>query len=217
MKHRIKIKRKDGIRQHYYVGSKLKIRAFMRTEPSELIAYKRFGKQNLKQLPRLGRGSDREVFALGKDKVIKIARTPRGLAQNEQESGLNSYFLPDDRKLNVFETGKDYVLAERAERKDTELRKFLKPLQKFQQKDFEEKTGELQDAMDKLGLGDYLNYDLAWGDFQSARNWGLVKGNPSLIDGGALSKNMVPVIKNKLHPSYKQEWEEIKRERRMFR
>ena len=213
-KRRIRIKRKDGIRQRYWVGRR-NYSSFMRADPSELIAYKRFGKQNLQQLPRLGRGSDREVFALGKDKVIKIARTPRGLAQNEQERGLNDYFLPDDRKLNVFETGKDYVIAERAERNDKELRKFLKPIQKFSINDFDNKTGELQDAMEQLGLSDYLNHDLAWNDFKAPRNWGLIKGNPGLIDGGTLSQSSIE--KEKIYPLHKQEWEEIKRERRRLR
>ena len=211
-KRRIRIKRKDGIRQRYWVGRR-NYSSFMRADPSELIAYKRFGKQNLQQLPRLGRGSDREVFALGKDKVIKIARTPRGLAQNEQERGLNDYFLPDDRKLNVFETGKDYVIAERAERNDKELRKFLKPIQKFSMNDFENKTGELQDTMEHLGLSDYLDYDLIWNDFKAPRNWGLIKGNPGLIDGGTLSLSSIK--KEKPHP-YNKEWEEIKREKRRF-
>ena len=71
--------------------------------------------------------------------------------------------------------------------------------------------------MEKLGLSDYLNYDLAWGDFKSARNWGVIKGNPSLLDGGSLSKTLVPMFKGELHQSYKQEWEQIKRERRRFR
>lgn len=189
----------------------------MRIDPQELIAYKRFGKKNIEQLSRLGRGSDREVYALGKEKVLKIARTPRGLSQNEQERGLNDYLLPDDRKLNVFETGKDYVIAERAERNDKKTRVFLKPLQKFNTQDFENKTGELQDTMEQLGLSDYLNYDLVWNDFRSPRNWGIVDGNPSLIDGGTLSKSSVPIDKQQLHPSYKQEWEEIKRERRRFK
>ena len=223
MKHRIYKRYRIGKRggQHYLVGRK-RIHAFMRTDPQELIAYKRFGKQNLKQLPRLGRGSDREVFALGKDKVIKIARTSRGLAQNEQEQGLSDYFLPDDRKLNVFETGKDYVIAERAVRNDKELKKFLRPLKNFNVDDYQNKTSELQDTMEKLGLSDYLNYDLAWNDFKSARNWGLVKGNPSLIDGGTLSEKELGKYdlsskRIEINPFYKQEWEEVKRERRRFK
>lgn len=217
MKHRIKIRRQDGVNQRYWVGRKSKIRAFMRTDPDELIAYKRFGKQNIEKLTRLGKGSDREVYALGRDKVIKIARTPRGLAQNEQEKGLNDYFLPDDRKLNVFETGKDYVIEERAERDNKTIKQFLKPLKKFTMNDFKNKTGELQDTMEELGLSDYLNYGLLWEDFKSPRNWGVVKGNPTLIDGGTLSNSTVPTMRQELHPSYKQEWEHIKRERRMFR
>ena len=236
MKHKIykryRTRKKGG--QRYWVGRKpKKIHAFMRQDPQELIAYKRFGKQNLKQLPRLGEGSDREVYALGNDKVVKIAKTPRGLAQNEQERGLSDYFLPDDKKLNVFETGKDYVIAERAERNDKKLRQFLKPLQEFNTTDFKNKTGDLQDTMDKLGLSDYLNYGLAWDDFKAARNWGLVKGNPSLIDGGALNKSTLGGfhksvdpkgdlritlgMRPEIDPSYKQEWDEIKRERRKFR
>lgn len=206
-------------------------RSVLRDNPEDIIAAKRFGKKNIKNLQKIGQGSDRVVYDLGKGKVLKVARTARGLVQNEAEQGLNDYTFEPEQQIQIHESGKDYVVAEKAEKADKKVRDFLKPLQKFSPKDFEDKKSELQDEMNRLGLGDYMNYDLAWGDFTMAKNWGLKDGKPVLVDGGALSKRdmFINNTRNKrvLHDALKDgapnipqqyvDWEKIKRERRMQR
>ena len=61
--------------------------------------------------------------------------------------------------------------------------------------------------MTKLGLDDFLNYDLLWNDFKAARNWGKTKdGRIVLIDGGALDKT----IMDKDVPEYvAKDWQNI--------
>jgi len=214
-----KTRKKGG--QHYIVNYGFFTPA-KRTEPEELIAFKRFGHQNIKNLPKIGSGSDRDVYALGKDKVLKIAKNVRGISQNLEENELSSAVIPEELKLDVFETGKDYVIAERAEKADKSVKEFLKPLKQFSQEDFDKKTSKLQDTMNSSGLGDYMNYDILWNDFKAPRNWGKIRGSPSLIDGGALSSRSLGTFNTQTRkyeqPKFiKDEWDEIKRERSILR
>jgi len=219
--------------RHYLAAKGIRSRyaAVMRDDPEQIVAAKRFGPGNLKKLKKVGAGSDRVVYDLGKGKVLKVAKTARGLVQNEAEQGLNDYTFEPEQQIQIHESGKDYVVAEKAEKADKTVRDYLRPLQRFNQKDFDDKTSALQDEMNRLGLGDYLNYDLAWGDFVLARNWGLKNGKPVLVDGGALNKRdmFVHDVRDKrviqqamrdgaqFVPEQYREWEEVKRHRRMAR
>jgi hypothetical protein len=128
-------------------------------------------------------GTGRKVFELDNEKVIKIARKQRGLRENDLEGD----FVVKNWLPEFHASGRDYVVVENVARNDKELRQFLKPLQKFNQIDFENKIPELQEALTKMELGDFMNFELAWNDFIAPRNWGKTKdGRFVLLDAGAL-------------------------------
>jgi hypothetical protein len=167
----------------------------------DVIAMRHFDKERLQ---RIGSGSDRVVFALDDDKnALKVAKTPRGLQQNMQETDWISGVEPQY-------VGKDFVVVQLADKPSLQTKRMLKDLSQFSQKDFDEHTSELQDALSKYGLDDYGNYDLEWGDFTRPSSWGEVNGQPVLVDKGALSR---AAIKSR-EPWADREWEDIKRERR---
>lgn len=163
---------------------------------------------------RLPGGSVRNVYNID-GKVIKVAKSPRGLEQNISmgfgDQSILGTFVPE-----LFEVGKDYIVTENVPRNDTETRKFLKPLQKFTAQDWNNKTAELQDTLRELGLDKFLDYEVLWNDFIAHRNWGQREnGEFVLIDEGALNKN---VTSTSVIPDWaKQEWEDIKRMRRQQR
>ncbi len=104
---------------------------------------------------------------------------------------MNDYMISSWRP-RVIETGEDFVVVENVKRADNEVRKFLKPLQEFNSLDWFRRNEKLQDTMAKLGLDDFLNYDLLWNDFKAVRNWGKTKdGRIVLLDGGALDKTIL--------------------------
>jgi hypothetical protein len=156
-------------------------------------------------------GTTRDVYNID-GKVVKVAKNPRGIEQNESlkygDKDILGTFAPE-----IYEIGKDYIVTENVPRNDKEARKFLKPLQKFNQIDFEKKDSKLLEAMNELGLQDFGNYDLLWNDFKAARNWGQREnGEFVMIDEGALNKNITSTSEI---PSWaRQEWEEIKSQRR---
>ena len=163
---------------------------------------------------RLPGGSVRNVYNID-GKVIKVAKSPRGLEQNISmgfgDQSILGTFVPE-----LFEVGKDYIVTENVPRNDTETRKFLKPLQKFSVQDWDNKTAELQDVLRELGLDNFMDYNVLWNDFIAHRNWGQREnGEFVLIDEGALNKN---VTSTSVIPDWaKQEWEDIKRMRRQQR
>jgi hypothetical protein len=133
-------------------------------------------------------GTGRKVFELDNEKVIKIARKQRGLRENDLEGD----FVVKNWLPEFHASGRDYVVVENVARNDKELKQFLKPLWRFNQYDFLNKTSELQEALTKMELGDFMNYDLAWEDFIAPRNWGKTKdGRFVLLDAGALDINTI--------------------------
>lgn len=193
----------------------------MRKE-KDITAAQRFGTQNIKQLPKIGEGRDRLVYQLDNDKVLKVAKNPQGIEQNRYESDLE--YLG---QLKHYETGKDYVVMERAEKPGPTTTKFLQPFKKFTQKDFEEKTSPLQKTFNKADMGDLLNYDVGYKDFITKRNWGEKAGKPVLVDAGTLNIESLDKHIPRNAPSWKQvkegnipkdtEWREIQQERRQYR
>ena len=157
--------------------------------------------QDLKKIPG---GTGRSVFAIDSDKVIKIAKMQRGIRENMNET---DDFMIDSWRPKVFEKGDDFVVVENVARADAQTRSFLKPLQEFNQDDFKNKTSELQETMEALGLEDFLNYDLAWRDFIAARNWGKTKdGRIVLLDGGALD---ITTLSKEVPDYVNKDWQEI--------
>lgn len=162
---------------------------------TEKVARERF---DISKYEKIGSGSDRDVYDLGNGKVLKVAKTARGLEQNIYEG---DYFLVGIIP-RVYERGLNYVVAEytpRIQSSDpvpvydvetgeetgkTTARAMLLELSRFSQDDFDNRSSQLQDVLNKYGFGDILNYDVLWGDFIAKRNWGYKDGTPYHADGG---------------------------------
>lgn len=152
---------------------------------TDQVARERFDIPKLKQI---GAGSDRVVFDLGDGKVLKVAKTPRGLEQNIYEG---DYYLSGSIIPEVFERGLNYVVVEKIEpplkatKGSDKLNNLLNRIQKFFQKDFDQHNPELQEVIEEYEMSDIFNYDLLWNDFKAKRNWGLKDGQPLHLDGGS--------------------------------
>lgn len=175
---------------------------------TDKIAIERFP---ISQLKKVGAGSDRIVYDLEDGNVIKIAKNPRGLLQNSFETP--DYVL-QDLLPEVKESGLDYVVVEKVEINRKKANLFLKPLKKFYPKDFDNKTSELQDVFNQLGIEDLLNYDVLFNDLKVARNWGFRNNKPVLIDMGSLSKD---ILNKKLLEYFKPKWREVLFKKRQWR
>jgi len=164
-------------------------------EFDETNVMERFG--SIKQLKQLGKGSDRIVYELENGRSLKVNLNSRGEYQSLSESSFaneQSYML--DKKLlpDVFECGLDYLIVEQCipySALDSENKKkinsFLKPLKKFNQTDWENKTSEIQEVFEELGYSELVNYDLLFADFYSSRNWGMsLEGDILMLDGGTI-------------------------------
>lgn len=148
---------------------------------TDLVARERF---NIPSLKRIGEGSDRVVFDLGDNKVLKVAKTARGLAQNMYEG---SYDLVEEGIIpEAFETGLNYIVTEKVEtaKGSKAVNDLMRELKKFTQRDFDIRTSELQDVLVANDLDYVMNYDILYGDFSAARNWGVKNGKPIHLDGG---------------------------------
>ena len=163
---------------------------------TDQVARERF---DFSKLNKIGEGSDRIVFDLGNGKVLKVAKTARGLEQNIYEGDGYLDFIPE-----IYERGLNYVVVENINRiKGTDLVKIYDPstgqeigtvtaaqmfkdLKKFNQNDFDRYNPELQTTLEKYGFADARGYELLYGDFNAARNWGYKDGKAYLIDAGTL-------------------------------
>ncbi len=161
---------------------------------TEQVARERFDIPNLEQV---GKGSDRTVFKLDDDKVLKVAHSARGLSQNYNEG---DYYL-SGLVPEVYERGLNYVVVQETPRitnKDmvttydvdgnevgeTTAGQMIKDLSKYTQRDFNLRDRDLQDVIYKYGFQDILSYDVLYGDFSAKRNWGYLNGQPVHLDGG---------------------------------
>lgn len=165
---------------------------------TDKLARERF---DIPKLKKIGEGSDRVVFDLGDGNVLKIAKNSRGLEQNIYEG---DYYLAGSILPDIIERGVNYVVVEKidqaikrtidlgivnvnieTDKKEIgKLNDLLKQLKQFTQKDFDNKTPELQQVLEDNGLSDIMNYDVIWNDFTAKRNWGLKNGEPLHLDGG---------------------------------
>jgi hypothetical protein len=152
----------------------------------------RYGK-NIDLKPISKGGSSRNVYDLG-DKVVKIAKTAKGLEQNGLEGDMYAP-VPE-----VIEKGKDYVIVEKIGPPDTLTKQFVKDL-----RDAQLSTSHYTDALNKVSekyrtagnedlaniADDLMNYDPLMNDLTAIRNWGTSKdGLPVLVDAGALNKGI---------------------------
>ena len=169
-------------------------------------------KLELGELEHVPGGSVRKVFDLGDGRVVKVATHPRGLEQN-QASGFGDQQILGKFVPEMYERGIDYVVFEKVPRNDKAVRQFLKPLTGFSPRDFDRKGPELQDTMRSMGVDEFMNYDLLWNDFISARNWGQrADGSFALVDEGALVSHVHST--SKIDDWAIKDWDKVKRARR---
>lgn len=134
--------------------------------------------------PEVKGGTTRDVYDLG-NSVAKVAKDPKGLQQNEQELK-NVPMTPQP-----LAKGKDFVIAEKAQRDDKLINAWLKPLRDYSSSDYEKKDPKLIGLMEAMGLKHFTKYPLLWGDFTARRNWGIDKnGQPTLLDKGTLNTHI---------------------------
>ena len=166
---------------------------------TELTARERF---NISKLKRISAGSDRIVYELDDNKVIKIAKTARGLMQNIYEG---SYDLVEEELLpDIYERGLNYVIVEKVppikardlvptydvegEQIGTErAEKMFADFSKFSQIDFDSQSQKLIDTLYKYGMFYILNREVLFGDFSRKANWGIKNGKPIHLDGGTFA------------------------------
>lgn len=162
----------------------------------EKVARERF---NIPELKRLGGGSDRDVFDLG-DKVLKVAKTARGLDQNSMADWLAGQWgiTPE-----LLEKGKNYVVYEKVDPPDANTKKMLKELGDISGYDLNssrdaghwEAVTKFREVLEKYNpdLANMFSYgdELMYGDLQAKRNWGTKDGLPVLVDEGSLNSDIL--------------------------
>ncbi len=182
-----------GIRSSYYARK------------SHAVAIEKFDPQ---ELHKIGEGSDRVVFTLNKDKVLKVAKNPRGLAQNAEE-GKDVPLTP-----KVVERGPDYVVVDSdANANRQKVWNKMRVLQKYSSEDFENKNPELMKELEKLGIKELVKFkNVAWGDIVKTSSWSMKDGKLVLVDAGALSTDSVIKHKefDKKNPELVSEWRKLK-------
>jgi len=171
-------------------------------------------------------GSDRDVYAIGKTKVLKIAKTARGLGQNQ----LADWYAADEGLIpNIKEIGKNFVVFERVASPDAKTKKMISELKKIGdpltgRNHNWEKGDKLMSKMEEFGypgeeLRNYGQENILWGDMLSIRNWGTKKGKPMLVDEGSLNNSFINEfrgVKNLDNPKFKDIYNESKRLREKF-
>jgi len=183
----------------------------------EKTAREIFDIPNLKKISK--GGSDRQVFDLGGNKVLKVAKTARGLAQNEAEWDFN---LAGGILPQVFYKGKNFLIVEKVyfDKKRpliNALCKYLKNQDTYTPSAYERKYNmdrALENAEEQFKIPYLTNlrdYDYLIGDLTAPRNWGVTgRGRVVLADGGTVSSDSI------MSPPQwvKGEWEEVKQKNR---
>lgn len=185
-----------------------------------LVARERFDIPNLEKIS--SGGSDRDVYNLGDDAVLKVAKTARGLAQNAIEA---DYFASEQGLIpKTLEVGKNYVVVEKVGKPDANTKAMLKALDKevgwLSKRDYE-KIEKAVSIMEEYGYaGEQLrNYDPLWGDILALRNWGTLDGKPIHIDGGSLSDGFIEEYrgtKNLDDPEFREAYYQSKDAKRKY-
>lgn len=163
---------------------------------TDLTARERF---NIPKLKRISAGSDRIVYEIDDTKVIKIAKTARGLEQNIYEGSYD--LVEEDLLTDVYERGLNYVIVEKVsplKAKDlvptydvdgnqtgtVRADVMLAELSQFSQMNFDRRNQKLIDVFYKYGLQYVFNKEIIMGDFARKANWGIKNGKPIHLDGG---------------------------------
>ena len=172
------------------------------------VAAERFDPQDVR---KIGEGSDRLAFAVGEERVLKVAKNPRGLSQNLAE-GKEAPLTPA-----VVERGKDYVVVRSTTDTDrARVWKKIRGLRKYDSKDFDQRNPELVADLKRLGIEELLEKPhVAWGDIVKPSSWTIHDGRLKLVDAGALTTDSVVRHKvfDKEHPEKVREWHEVLKER----
>ncbi|MAH46197.1 hypothetical protein CMI37_10225, partial [Candidatus Pacearchaeota archaeon] len=196
-----------------------------------MTAAQRFGQKNINKLKKLGEGRDRRVYALGNNKVIKIAKNPGGLTQNTFESNLDYLGLGKEH-----ETGLDYAVVKRnkplskqGRKKLSAIRKEIAPLQYASghpsgvRANIRAHLSNSQSFRD-AGLEDsgLLDYEFNSRELFANRQWGEnEEGELQLDNAGALdSTNSVSKYRVKDFPANSwqaKEWQKVQTNRRLFK
>lgn len=152
-------------------------------------------------------GSGRDIFGLGPDKIVKIAKRPRGLYEQSLEGNESvRAFLP---KLHWRSPDNELTVVERMQLTPTPSKEFFEPLRER----VLETRGrspipayrrhrddpQLAAMMEERGLEPFQNFNIHAGDFFLApdRHWAIRnprmtmnspfwRGRPTLLDPGAL-------------------------------
>lgn len=123
----------------------------------------------------ISEGSGRRVYDLDNGYVVKIAKNPRGIAQNKVEFDIasNSNAAIFSRVLTVSDDYK-YLIMERAER----IRSIYYVMNYYKVKNTRElyHLKELQDIS--------RDYNLILKDLARASNWGQINNRPVIVDYG---------------------------------
>lgn len=159
---------------------------------------------------KMGAGSSRVVFEIpyeGRSTILKLAKNPKGMAQNEAEvQALGDWYL---KNLGITIPMIDYD-----EKNERPTWIHVEKAQKAKDSDFKRACGgSLRDLMTfacqsagkkgffggdankvdpdsdlAMGMSDYVgSYDVPLGDLGRLANWGIYKGEPVLIDVGLSS------------------------------
>jgi len=204
---------------------------------TELTAAKRFGGANLQRLKKIGSGRDRTVYALDKDKVLKVAKNPGGLTQNQSEKDLDYLELGKH-----YETGLDYSVTQRnkplspqGKRKLANIRKDVDSIPRDMRYNNQSASVNAHlsregGPLEKSGIGtDILSYDFSAQEMFANRQWGEdEEGNLRLNDAGSLNppesfrtyrvkdfRKKSQILGNT--PWELKDWDEVQRQRRQFK
>ncbi len=186
-----------------------------------MLARERFDIPNLEKVS-FG-GSDRDVYSVSDNAVVKIAKSSRGLDQNASSV---DYYAEDQGLIpKTIEVGKNYLVKEKVFPPDAQTKSMVKDIRNMlpyteTDKDFYVKLNELEekygmDGKDIYNFSEIGNYRILINDFKAIRNWGTTaEGKPILLDEGTLNGDLV---KNKQTPENIAEYNDMKREARRMK
>jgi hypothetical protein len=195
---------------------------------NDVVARERFDIPNLEKISFWW--SDRDVYNLWNGDVLKVAKTPRWLAQNQMADyyAASEWLIPE-----IKEIGRNYVVFEKVWPPDANTKKMVAELKKIPQPyrwqpNYHKNIDKFLETMEKYGypweeLRNYWDELLYW-DMSVIRNWGTKNWTPILLDEGSLNGRFVSEfaekakkwIKNLDDPEFKEIYELSKKARKIF-
>jgi hypothetical protein len=169
----------------------------------------KYAEQNLPK--KIGSGSSRTVFQIDNDKVLKIAKNKKGLAQNEQEESLGNDWYIKDLVATVYDAhpNGEWIESQLAQKinkanferltgvKIEDLDRYLKNKQE------ENKGKKIYFPMDpalieKLDNNEFvasildfmMNYDMPAGDLGRLSSYGVVDGDKVVVIDYGLNQDV---------------------------